>query len=346
MTSSIFTHTYENGLVLLAEPMDWLESAAFTVLLPAGCCYDPADRPGLANFTCEMAQRGCGPRNSRQFVADLERLGVDRTASVSNTHTSFGGAMLAENLPAALSIYADLIRRPHLPEGQIDEGRLVCLQEVWAVEDERPHKVLIELGSRSYPDPWGRDPHGTIDAIGRISIDAVREQFQRTYQPGGAILSVAGKLDWPALVDHVGSLLADWRGAEPAPPPETPAPGGYRHLPGNSAQTHLGVAYPSVPYSHADFFQARGAVGVLSDGMSSRLFTEVREKRGLCYAVFASCHSHRRLGNVFCYAGTSTDRAQETLDGLLAELVRLSPGTQHGQPDRVRAQDNSPGMDD
>jgi predicted Zn-dependent peptidase len=92
-----------------------------------------------------------------------------------------------------------------------------------------------------------------------------------------------------------------------------------------------------VPYSHDDYFQARGAVGVLSDGMSSRLFTEIRENRGLAYSVYAGCHSLRDRGSVLCYAGTSNERAQETLDVLLTELARLADGVQEDELRRLKA---------
>jgi predicted Zn-dependent peptidase len=110
-----------------------------------------------------------------------------------------------------------------------------------------------------------------------------------------------------------------------------------RHLPHDSNQTQIGVAFPSVPYQHEDYFKAWGAVGVLSDGSSSRLFTEVREKRGLCYAVNASPRSLKQLGSVFCYAGTTSERAQETLDVMLNELVRLGDGIEAFELDRLKA---------
>ncbi|MCA9151274.1 MAG: insulinase family protein, partial [Planctomycetales bacterium] len=151
------------------------------------------------------------------------------------------------------------------------------------------------------------------------------------------ILSVAGKLDWPRLLEQVTELFDDWS-AVPREPLTTTSPlGGYEYIEFDSSQTQIAVAYPSVPYAHPDYFQARGAVGILSDGMSSRLFTEVREKRGLCYTVYASCHSLRDQGSVLCYAGTSTERSQETLDVLLAELRRLPDGVEPAELQRLKA---------
>jgi len=337
MSQQILTHTYDNGLVLLAEPMDWLESAAFAVLAPAGCSREPADQAGLSTFTCEMMQRGCGPRDSRQFVEDLENLGVDRTASASISHTSFGGATLGEYLFDALEIYADVLRRPRLPEDQLEEGRLICLQELRTVEDELAQKLIIELRRQQYPDPWGRSAYGTMDSLAEISMADIRGHLAANFGGRGTILGVAGKVDWQPLVDHVGRLLGDW----PAPPDrkieETASVRRYRHIHHDSSQTHIGIAYTSVPYRDKDYYQARGAVGVLSGGMSSRFFTEVREKRGLCYTVYAVCDSLRDHGSVLCYAGTSTDRAQETLDVMLAELNHLPEGIRQNELDRLKA---------
>ena len=337
MTQSVLMHQFDNGFVLLAEPMPWLESAALALLVPAGCACDPGDLPGLSGFVCEMALRGCGPRDSRRFVEDLELLGVERFSSVSNSHTSFGGAMPAENLHQALAIYADLVLRPHLPPQQLEDGRQLCLQEVRALEDDLSQKAMLELRRRFYADPYGRSAQGTIESLERIAIDDIRSQFVATYGPVGAILSVAGNFDWPRLRDQAFELWGEWTG-RPAPEIKTsPAIGGYGHLPHDSQQTHMGVAYPSAAYSDPDYYQARGAVGVLSDGMSSRLFREIRENRGLCYTVYAMNHFVRGQGGVLCYAGTTSERAQETLDVMLAELHRLASGVQPAELDRLKA---------
>ncbi len=336
MTDRILSHTYENGLVLVAEPMLSLESAAFSFLLPAGCVYDPPQASGLAAFTCEMALRGAGERDSRRFVEDLENLGVERGESVSVNHTSFGGATLSKNLWPALEIFADLLRRPHLPADQLEAGRLVVMQELRAIEDEPAQKVMLELRRRHYPDPWGRPSQGSTAALAAITAADIRDFHARTYGPRGTIVGVAGRIDWPRLKDEIGRLFGDWR---PLAPPAVAAEkqlSRHDHLSHESNQTQIGIAYDSVPYAHPDYFRAWGAVGVLSGGMSSRLFTEVREKRGLCYSVYASYHATLRdRASVLCYVGT--ERPQEALDVMLAELARLAEGIEPAELDRLKA---------
>ncbi len=333
----IHTHRFDNGLVLLAEPMQWLESAAFTILVPAGCIHEPSSRGGLSGFTCEMALRGAGARDSRQFINDLDCLGVERSESVGEAHTRFGGATLAGNLPSALDLFADLLRRPRLPSDQLEAGRQVMVQDLRAVEDEPAQKVMLRLRQRHYPDPWGRPSQGDADAIEATSIEDIRRHFQRAYQPQGTILGVAGRIDWESLKSKVGELLADWAPGDSPPVVESSQASAYTHLAYDSSQTHIGIAYRSVPYRNDDYFLAWGAVGVLSGGMSARLFTEVRERRGLCYSVYATHHTLLDRGGVFCYAGTSAERAQETLDVTLNELRRLADGVEEHELNRLKA---------
>jgi predicted Zn-dependent peptidase len=334
---SIETHRLANGLVLLAEPVATVESAAFTLLTPCGCSNDPAERLGLTSMLCDMTLRGAGPRDSRALINDLEVLGVERGESVGISQTSFSGATLAENLLEALSIYADIVQRPHLPEEQLEASRLVCLQEIHGVEDEPAQKLMDELRRRTYPDPWGRASHGTEAGVEAATLDEVRRQWSSFFRPNGAILGVAGKVDWDLLVEHVESAFGAWNPVAEQPeiekaPGDTPP---HIHFDGN--QCHIGIAFPSVPYRDPDYLQAWAAVGVLSGGMSSRLFTEVREKRGLCYTVSASLQTQLKRARVLCYAGTTTERAQETLDVTFAELVRLRQGIEQSELGRLKA---------
>lgn len=333
----IHRHRYENGLVLVAEPMQSLESAAFAFLVPVGAAYDPQDRAGITNVTCEMVLRGCGRRDSRQFIEYLEELGVETGESVSVSHTCFRGAMLASRLKDVIALYADLLRQPCLPVDEFESSRQVALQELRALDDEPLQKAMLQLWRGHYPDPWGKPHQGDLDGLMNVTIDDVRKQYAGGYQPGGTILGVAGQFCWEELRDWVGQLLGDWPEGTWSEPPVGPLQIHREHVVHDSNQTQIALAYPSVPYNHEDYFQAWGAVGVLSEGSSSRLFMEVREKRGLCYSIGASSRSLKDRGSVFCHAGTSVDRAQETLDVVVAELVRLSEGIESTELDRLKA---------
>lgn len=337
MSSKIFTHTFDNGLVLLAEPSASLESAAFTLRVPGGNAYEPLDRAGLATLAQELAIRGCGDRDNREFVEALDNLGVERGESVFDSHSSYSGATLARNLPAALEIYADLVQRPRLPDEELEACKMTVLQEIAAIEDEPSQKVMLELRRQHLPDPWGRPSHGSEQGVVATSIDDIRHFVSRTYQPRGAILGVAGRVDWDTLRRDVERLFGNWQPQPEQTITEKPAGVAVTQLHHESNQTQIGIAYPSVAYRDENYFQAWGAVGVLSGGMSSRLFTEVREKRGLCYSVFASQITLRDRGSVICYAGTSLERAQETLDVTLGELRRLEQGVLPEELARLRA---------
>jgi predicted Zn-dependent peptidase len=337
VSTTIYSHTLANGMVLIGEPTTALESAAFTFLLPAGCCHDPAGGAGLATLTNEMMLRGAGPRDSRTWVSDLENLGVERGESVGVAQATFHGATLRDNLAAGLGLFADMIRQPHLPGDQLDAARSACLQELRAIDDEPSHKLMIELRRRQYPDPWGRSSHGEEASLKKVKIGDVRKFHEEHYRPGDTILAVAGNFDWQRLCDLVQQLFGDWAPNDVAEPKATNGRPSGNYIPFESNQSHVGIAYPTIPYKHPDYFQAWAAVGVLSSGSSSRLFTEVRERRGLCYTVYASLHTQRDRASVLCYAGTTAERAQETLDVTVSELKRLGDGIEQSELDRLKA---------
>ncbi len=337
MTASILSHTYDNGLVLVAEPNPSLQSAAFSFLTPAGSAYDTSNRSGLASLTCEMTIRGAGQRDNRQFVEDLENLGVERGESVSASHAIYSGATLARNLMPALRIYGDVLLRPQMPKHELDPARLVILQDLQGLEDDPSQKVMLELRRFFYPEPWGRPSQGEEAAIEATTLAEIKGHHAKFFRPNGTILGVAGQFDWNELQREVEKLFAAWKPVDVAEPGFGERPERGKHVDYESNQTQIGIAYDSVPYAHPDYFAAWGGVGVLSGGMSSRLFTEVREKRGLCYSVGASYHTLRERGGVFCYSGTSAERAQETLDVMLSELRRLAQGIEPAELQRLKA---------
>jgi predicted Zn-dependent peptidase len=159
----------------------------------------------------------------------------------------------------------------------------------------------------------------------------------RRYRPEGAILAVAGRFVWSELHETIRRLFEDWEGSAPErPKPDNTGRAGYRHIQQPTEQEQIGVMYPTVALGDPDYYDMRMAVEILSGGMAARLFTEVREKRGLCYTVRAMPHAVRGGGAVLAYAGTGEERCQETLDVLLHELQRLGEGVTEEELARAR----------
>src|SRR5579864_4518791 len=144
VAQEVFHHTFDNGLTLVAERMEHVRSAALNFLVPAGCAHDPPEHLGIASVLSDLITRGAGNRDSRELTLALDNLGLDRDESVGSIHMRFWAATLARNLSAALEIYADILRRPHLPEDQIDAVKALAFQELQGLEDEPRQKLLIE----------------------------------------------------------------------------------------------------------------------------------------------------------------------------------------------------------
>ena len=329
--------TFQNGLTLLVETMPSVQSAAFSFLVPAGSIYEPLGQNGTTAILSDLITRGAGAYDSRELLAILDTLGVQGGESPNNSFLTLSGATLAANLPQVLSVYADILLRPHLPEDQFDAARAGVTQSLRAIEDEPQQKLMPELRRRAYESPWGLSPDGSLADLPLITADSVKEHYKKCVRPGGTILAIAGNVDAKEISDQVRRCFGDWE-RKPDPTFET-SPGGpkHDHIRHDSEQTHIGIAYNGLTFSDPDYYAAWAAACVLGNGMSSRLFTEIREKRGLCYSVSASLTGFKHEGRMICYAGTTSERAQETLDLTLAEIHRLSKGITEEELARCKA---------
>ena len=336
MAQTTFQHTFPNGLTLLAERMEHVRSVAVNFLLPAGCSRDPVGREGLAGVLAEMITRGAGSRDSKDLMLAFDNLGVDRSESVGVHHMRFWGSTLGRNLPSALELFADVLRRPHLPEDELEPTVELSLQDLRSLEDEPASRLMVELRRKLYPTPLCNDHRGTVEGVQAVTVDDLRAYHQRTFRPGGTILSVAGSFEFDALRNQVERLFGDWSGEAEPMPPLGPEPSGHGHVTKEVEQTHLTVSYPSVKHGDPDYYQALAAVQVLSGGMGARLFMEIREKEGLCYSVSASFSPQKERGYVVGYAASRNERAQRTLDKMIEEFGRLRQGVSEDEVQRVR----------
>lgn len=329
-------HTMDNGMTLVAETMQEVSSAAFVFMVPIGAAYDPAGLTGTSNVLAELLFRGAGELDNRALNERLDSLGLHRNSSVVSLRSYFGGALVADNLESALEVYADILRRPALEQEQFELCRLLALQSLDSIEDDPRHKIALLAHEQYLPYPFGRPPPGKREELERLTWPMTQNCWQDRFTPANTILAVAGKVDFEKLKEFAQAHFGDWKGQSLSE--LTPGQPQTRvfHQPYEGAQVHVGILYPSVTYEHEQYYAALAAVGVLSGGMSGRLFTEVREKRGLCYAVGAAHHVTAGYGVVQCYLGSTPDRAQEALDVTLAELKKLEKGISNEELDRAK----------
>lgn len=329
--SEIFQHRLANGVILLAEPVVGAQSLAMSLLSPAGVAHEPSNKLGVATVLAEMICRGTGDLDARAHSEALDQLGVQRGTAVETTRLHLGATLIGDKLRPALPLLLDMFRRPRLDKATLPPSVDLALQSLDALEDEPQQKVFVELRDRHYPEPFGRSSLGRRKDLESLTLKDVKGFWKKQVVAGGSILAFAGRFDWVALKEQVEELLGDWGGSVPEPALGKPASRGVGQQAAETTQVHIGLAYDAPPEPSEKSILQRAAAAALSGGMSGRLFTEVREKRGLVYSVYAAYAGQRDRGAMLAYAGTTAPRAQETLDVLVAELRRLSAGVEEAE---------------
>lgn len=325
----------DHGLHLVVEPMAGVKSLAMTMLLPGGAAVEPANQLGISTVLSEMLERGAGGLSAREHSDALDQLGVHRSTDNSIYHQTLRATMLSDKAPLAMPLLLDMILRSNLEEESFEPSRDLCLQALASLRDEPQQQIGELIRQQHQPAPYGRSTYGNEATLKSMTLEDVRDFAGHTLVPDGAILSMAGDIDISRAKALIEPLIENWQGTAPAYPDPMPAVRGYHHENSCSAQVHIALAMDAPPEKSEDSLTQKIAVSVLSGGMSGRLFTEVREKRGLCYAVYARYAGQRDRGVITGYAGTVPQRAQATLDVFVAELKRLSEGVEESEFQRA-----------
>lgn len=329
-------HSLDNGLRVVVEPQPWNPGLSFTILVPVGATSDPEERLGAASMLETWLWKGAGPRGARDFADALDALGVRRHSGAGVEYTTFSASLLPEGLAAALELYADLLMRPRLPDDAFEAVRALALQELAGIEDQPPRKLMTQIRREAFTSPHGQPVEGERETLERMTPEDLREEYRRRYGAEGTILAVAGGVDPDEMLRLAEKHLGPWRGSAPKPPEVRLSTPHRFHIAQETAQVQIGLFYRDVPPGHYDFYASRLAAAVLSGGMSSRLFTEVRERRGLAYAVSASPGSVKGFGYLTAYAGTTPKQAEETLRVLQEEIAKMAEGVTRAELDRAK----------
>jgi predicted Zn-dependent peptidase len=336
---TVAVHHLPNGLRLVTEPMPGLASAAVGVWITAGGRHERAEQNGIAHFLEHMAFKGTARRNARQIAEEIEDVGGYINAYTGREMTAYYARVLASDVPLAVDILADIVLEPTMPDGEIEVERGVILQEIGQALDTPDDIIFDWLQETAYPgQPFGRAILGPADRIGTYGRADLTRFIGEHYAPDQLVISAAGAIDADAVLrlveQHFGHLA-------PRPVPDAePARfiGGERRVAKRLEQAHVALAFPAPPARDELAFVAQIYAGALGGGMSSRLFQELREKRGLCYTVFAQASAYADTGLITLYGGTSSSALRPFIEIALDELKRAAEDVSEGEVERARAQ--------
>ncbi len=309
---------------LIVEPMGGVRSAAMTWLLPCGCATDPVEIEGVSTLIQELLLRGCGGRTSREDADAFDRIGSNRAANVGTYAMVVSASMLGKSVERTLPLLIDMVRSPAMDQDALDASKDLATQAIDSLKDDPQERAMIAARARHQPAPINRSGLGTKSGLEACTRDKVIAHWQSHALPRGSIISFAGDVDPQTLEAHLNTLLAGWSGTAPTPVIGSVGPRGYAHENDPSAQVQIVWIADAPSETSPDSVLEKLLINVLSGGMSGRLFSEVREKRGLCYAVSAGYRGDKDWGSITAYVGTTPQRAQESLDVLRAELDRIS----------------------
>lgn len=316
--------------------MPWLPTLSLTLLMPFGSATDPSGAEGAATVLHEWMQRGAGDLSSRQLSDAFEDLGVRRGGNAGRETSSLAAGFLAADADKALPLLADIVMKPRFDEAEFAPSVELAQEELRSLEDAPTQRLFEALTAHFLASPQRRSSLGTPEGLEALTPAGVRQDAAERVGPEGSILALAGGSSWEELQPVIGATFGHWQGgSKPVPAPQL-APQGVHHVPAETTQVQVGLAYPSAMVGTEEGYLYSLALNVLSGSMGARLFTEVREKRGLVYSVSAFSRALRGLGYTLGYAGTTTERAAETLEVFLAELDRLAEGVTADELERSR----------
>ncbi len=320
---SVQTHRLGNGLTIVAEPMPGLESSSVGVWVQAGARNEDAAQNGIAHFLEHMAFKGTKTRSALEIAEVIEDVGGFINAYTSREMTAYYTRVLGADVPLALEVLADILRNSTFDKREIEIERGVILSEIGQSLDTPDDVIFDWLQGVSYPkQALGRPILGPAENVKRFQQSDLSGFVSTHYGPENLVISAAGKVNFAALVKQAEALFGDMP-VSPAPAPESARfIGGEKRVEKDLEQAHftLGFAAPSIRAENV--YTAQIYSMLLGGGMTSRLFQEVREKRGLCYSIYASITPGLENGMLTIYSGTSGAQIAELAEVTITEMKR------------------------
>jgi predicted Zn-dependent peptidase len=326
----VFQTIASNGVRILSEHVPSVRSVAAGIWVRSASVHEPRDEMGVSHLLEHMVFKGTARRTAHEIALELEARGGALDAYTSRDTTAYQARVLDADLPRALDVLTDLVRRPALRQEDLDLERNVILEEINTVQDT-PDDLVFDLTAETlWPEhPYGYSILGTRETVTGLSAEHVRRLHERAYFPGNCVIAAAGNVAHESLVDLVASQgwldAPNGSGAAHAVPHSRPAERGReaRHTK-DTAQTHIVLATDTVRFADPRKYALLALSNVFGGGMSSRLFQRVREELGLAYAVYSYTHFYGQVGVLGTYVGTQPKTAPQALEAIRGEYAKLA----------------------
>jgi predicted Zn-dependent peptidase len=327
------------GLTVVTDAMPHLETAALGVWVACGSRNEQPEEQGISHFLEHMAFKGTTRRTARQIAEEIEAVGGDLNAATGVEMTAYYARTLRTDVPLALDVLSDILTAPSFDPDEMAREKNVIIQEIGAVEDTPDDLVFEYLQATAFADqPVGRSILGTRATVRSFDSKRLRAYLSRHYRGPRTVIAAAGAVDHATVVGEAERRFAPFAG--PVAPAPAPAQfrGGTRVEPRNLEQVHIALALEGVPQRDPSLYSLQVFTNALGGGMSSRLFQEVRELRGLCYAIYAFHSAYADTGMFGLYAGTDIADAPELMRVVVGELAATAETLDENEVARAKAQ--------
>jgi predicted Zn-dependent peptidase len=320
--SLIVRDVLDNGLRILTEQMSQVRSISIGVWLTRGSRHETAERGGIAHFVEHMLFKGTSTRSAEDIAQAIDSIGGQLDAFTAKEYASYYIKVLDEHLPLALDILADIVLNPAFTPADVEREKRVVVEEIKMVEDT-PDDLVHEIFTQAFWEnhPLGRPILGTRESVESFTSELLRDYFQTAYTPRNLIVSAVGNLQHERVRDLVAQKFGDCKAKTHTISEEAPRVVPTIQIRNKELeQSHLCLGAGSYPQNHDDRYSSYVLNTLLGGSMSSRLFQNVREKRGLAYAVFSGLSAYRDAGSFTIYAGCSNEAVGEVIDLVVEEL--------------------------
>jgi predicted Zn-dependent peptidase len=315
-----------NGLRILTSSMPHTHSVALSLYVATGSRYERDEEAGVSHFVEHLLFKGTERWPTAKEVAEVvDGVGGLMNGGTDREYTVYYIKVARPHLQIALDVLVELVRRPILDAAEMEKERHVIIEELAAVVDSPPQLADLLLDSLMFPhDPLGRDVAGTPESVTAIDRKMVTDYLHAQYVPNNMVFTVAGAIEHAEIVTAVSQAMADWQSGNPTTWTPASAANGTRCAVKfkTTEQAHVSLAVPGIPLDHPDRHALSFLSVILGEGMSSRLFMELREKRGLVYDVHTYVSHFLDTGTFNVYTGVDPKKAQEAVAVVIEELVR------------------------